>query len=58
MDEHKPQKVCTLLLYSYNNSSNVLNALIFPSLMDKKMVEIDYGSFSQCWIQERLNLLR
>ena len=46
MDEHKPQKRSAL--YYYTDIIIVvmfLNALIFPSLMDKKMVEIDYGKF-------------
>ncbi|MCC0633374.1 MULTISPECIES: ATP-dependent zinc metalloprotease FtsH [Clostridioides] len=46
MDEHKPQK--RSILYYYTIIIIVvmfLNALIFPSLMDKKMVEIDYGKF-------------
>ena len=46
MDEHKPQKRSAL--YFYTDIIIVvmfLNALIFPSLMDKKMVEIDYGKF-------------
>ncbi|MCC0671261.1 MULTISPECIES: ATP-dependent zinc metalloprotease FtsH [unclassified Clostridioides] len=46
MDEHKPQK--RSILYYYTIIIIVvmfLNALIFPSLMDKKMIEIDYGKF-------------
>ncbi len=58
MDEHKPQRSA---LYYYTVIIIVvmfLNALIFPSLMDKKWLRLTMESFSQCWIQERLNLLR
>ena len=44
MDEHKPQKRSALYYYTVIIIM-FLNALIFPSLMDKKMVEIDYGKF-------------
>ncbi|EGT4920403.1 TPA: ATP-dependent zinc metalloprotease FtsH [Clostridioides difficile] len=46
MDEHKPQKRSALYYYTVIIIVVMfLNALIFPSLMDKKMVEIDYGKF-------------
>lgn len=46
MDEHKPQKKSALYYYTVIIIVVMfLNALIFPSLMDKKMVEIDYGKF-------------
>ncbi|KPI52302.1 cell division protein FtsH [Clostridioides difficile] len=46
MDEHKPQKRSGLYYYTIIIIVVMfLNALIFPSLMDKKMVEIDYGKF-------------
>ncbi|EGT3954842.1 ATP-dependent zinc metalloprotease FtsH [Clostridioides difficile] len=46
MDEHKPQKRSALYYYTIIIIVVMfLNALIFPSLMDKKMVEIDYGKF-------------
>ncbi|HBF4497386.1 TPA: ATP-dependent zinc metalloprotease FtsH [Clostridioides difficile] len=46
MDEHKPQKRSALYYYTVIIIVVMfLNALIFPSLMDKKMVEIDYGRF-------------
>ncbi|HHY0013014.1 TPA: ATP-dependent zinc metalloprotease FtsH [Clostridioides difficile] len=46
MDEHKPQKRSALYYYTVIIIVVMfLNALIFPNLMDKKMVEIDYGKF-------------
>ncbi|HCW2705771.1 TPA: ATP-dependent zinc metalloprotease FtsH [Clostridioides difficile] len=46
MDEHKPQKRSALYYYTVIIIVVMfLNALIFPGLMDKKMVEIDYGKF-------------
>lgn len=46
MDEHKPPKRSALYYYTVIIIVVMfLNALIFPSLMDKKMVEIDYGKF-------------
>ena len=46
MDEHKPQNRSALYYYTVIIIVVMfLNALIFPSLMDKKMVEIDYGKF-------------
>lgn len=46
MDEHKPQKRSALYYYTVIIIVVMfLNALIFPSLMDKKMAEIDYGKF-------------